>query len=74
MGWSGGSAVMNKIIDVLDGLKIKEDLKKDIFKAIIRALQWEDWDTEMDCVGRDEIFDKALRELEPEWFENLEEI
>jgi hypothetical protein len=40
-----------------------------LYKGIILALEEQDWDTENECEGTDDAYDKALKELHPEWYE-----
>jgi hypothetical protein len=67
MGWSGGSSVMNGIIDVVHR-EIKDPaVKQRLYKGIIEALEGSDWDTQEECLGQDIAFDAALAELYPDW-------
>lgn len=70
MGWSGGSTVMNDIIDTLREIK-DQGLKQRLFKGIIEALEGSDWDTQDECLGQDPAFDAALAELYPDWGINI---
>lgn len=69
MGWCGGSSLMSEIIAAVkaevDGL----DERERIYRPIHAAFKQEDWDTESECVGEDEAFDRILRERHPDWFE-----
>ena len=38
------------------------------YKDVIPVLEREDWDTPGECMGNDDAFDKAMRELHPNWF------
>lgn len=61
MGWSGGSYVANKFIDELKKLPgIDRETRVKIYKAFIRGMHNNDWDTENESVGRDDAFDEAL--------------
>ena len=67
MGWASGTYVMG---DIIDGLfeDIKDgEVRKQVYKSIIRALETADWDTQDECMGQDSAFDEALAELHPEW-------
>lgn len=37
---------------------------------VIAAFVDSDWDTQDECLGRDEAYDAAMRELHPHWFED----
>ena len=67
MGWSGGSTVMNDIIDVVQKEIKDQGLKQRLFKGIIEALEGADWDTHDECLDQDIAFDAALAELYPDW-------
>jgi hypothetical protein len=67
MGWDGGSSLMD---DIMDGMKKEipdEETRVKVYKHIIKSMEMCDWDTQDECVGRDPAFDKALKELHPEW-------
>ena len=71
MGWASGCYVMNRIIENLQAEIDSEIYRKRLYKLIIPALQDADWDTELDCIGRDPAYDHAIRELHPDWFEEF---
>lgn len=67
MGWCYGSEVMNRLIGAaLKYIPDPED-RKGFYLVAIDALEDRDWDTQNECLGQDEAFDKALRELHPDW-------
>lgn len=69
MGWASGSYIMQPVIDALKA-EVKDDAtRKRIYLSIIPAFEQEDWDTQDECLGTDDEFDAALKELHPSWFE-----
>ena len=70
MGWGSGADLMTDVIHVVNRNEQHELKRIAIYKGLIRAFQGHDWDTEMDCIGIDNAFDKALKELEPAMFED----
>lgn len=74
MGWGGGSYQMSGIIAALNKEGVSYGQRERIYKEMIPILQEADWDTEMDCVGEDNAYDAALKELHPDWFEEIESL
>lgn len=71
MGWGGGSTIMTGIIHTAKRC-VPEDIRKAFYLDMITLLEREDWDTQMECVGLDPLFDMVLKALYPEWdLENL---
>ena len=68
MGWASGSVVMDEIIDVVKHQVFDPELRCRLYKGIIGALEGQDWDTQDECEGADEAYDKALMELHPDWY------
>ena len=68
MGWATGSEVMNRIIRDLPEQVPDDDQRQAVYKVLIKGMEAADWDTEEECLGEDEAFDLALKELYPEWF------
>lgn len=69
MGWASGSQIYDEIIDcLLEEVEDKESRKR-IHKKIILAFKNKDWDTACECLDKDEAFDEALREIDPDLFE-----
>ena len=71
MGWSGGSRVMDGIIEALncDNVGLHPLQRSWLYMEIIPILEDEDWDTIDECMGTDAVFDQVVQELHPEWFE-----
>jgi CRISPR/Cas system CSM-associated protein Csm2 small subunit len=62
MGWSGGSehaeALINACLEVLED---NEKARAKIYYAMIKIWCQEDWDTENEIEGLDEVFDDMLK-------------
>ena len=71
MGWSGGSVLMDAVIQAERKYKISDISKRVLFyKECIEAFENHDWDTQDECLGIDVAFDMAVDELHPEWKED----
>jgi len=68
MGWASGSQVMDGIIEVVQKEIKDPKVRFRLYKGIILALEEQDWDTENECEGTDDAYDKALKELHPDWY------
>lgn len=67
MGWCSGSTLFGKIIEAaIEEIPDDENRKRFYLKAI-EAFEDEDWDTHDECLGEDDAFDAALKELHPDW-------
>lgn len=66
MGWAGGSDVMTSIIHATKKrFPHDPEIRRDIYRITIWALDGNDWDTHDECWGLDEEFNEALKELHP---------
>lgn len=72
MGWGSGSVLMSRIMRGLKKRNVTEENRKAVYEVLIPAFQEGDWDTEMDCLGEDSVYDTTLRALHPDWFEDDE--
>ena len=68
MGWASGSEVMDGIIEVVQKEIKDPEVRFRLYKGIIVALEDQDWDTENECEGQDDAYDKALMKLHPDWY------
>jgi len=68
MGWASGSGVMEEIIEVVQAEIKDPKVRLSLYKGIISALEGQDWDTQNECEGTDDAYDKALMELHPDWY------
>lgn len=69
MGWNNGSEIMGAVIAAVKKEVGPYGQRFRIYKEIIPVFQDYDWDTEMECLGDDNAYDDALKELHPEEFE-----
>lgn len=70
MGWSSGSRLMGDVIDALKDNVPEQDIRENIYAAIIPAFEDADWDTQDECMGEDDAFDAVMYDLHPDWFED----
>lgn len=63
MGWSTGSCLMSNIIRSSLIRSKPFNVKYDLFVVLIETFEAEDCDTLEDCVGMDEAFDAAYRDM-----------
>jgi hypothetical protein len=66
MGWASGSDLYDSVIKVLVRYVPDVDKRIQAHKELIRAFEGGDWDTQDECTGQDDAYDKALEELH-EW-------
>ena len=78
MGWSSGSELFSSVIDAIKPEIESKETRTRIYIDLIQRFQAYDWDCVPDCLGEDQAFDDAYRELEIkdskdkeqiEWFE-----
>lgn len=70
MGWASASIIMSDIIRGVSPVVPDKDTRKAIYVPIIKSLEDGDWDTQGECLGEDEAYDEAIKELHPTWFED----
>jgi hypothetical protein len=74
MGWCGGSDIMMCVLGEFPNVVANKKDLKELYKVVIGALWDQDWDCESDVLLEgDPIFEEALRELAPDYFEGLDE-
>jgi hypothetical protein len=69
MGWASGSSLFGKVIEAAQKHIPNPDARQAFYLSVIPAFDDHDWDTHSECEGVDEAFDKALRTLHPDWYE-----
>jgi hypothetical protein len=67
MGWARGADVMHGIIEAAHDLPMGALMRNALYLKVIPLLEDEDWDTQDECLGRDDMFDAAMEHLHPEW-------
>ena len=69
MGWSGGSELMEDLIDSYNKNLILSDIPDqnviDFWKSVIKDFENQDADTLDDCLGNSALWDKAYFEVNP---------
>lgn len=68
MGWGSGSNLMDKVQHGLLDKDVSPETRKILYEILIPAMQACDWDTELDCMDYDPVYDETIKELEPDWF------
>lgn len=68
MGWGSGSRLMDDVMVGLNQKGVADSVRETVYRVLIPAMQDRDWDTEMDCMGKDDVYDDTLKDLHPEWF------
>ena len=67
MGWAGGSYVMSGLIRALSSAGVDDEKRKLIYEDMIEVLENEDWDTQDESMGADEVFDEVIKKVHPDW-------
>lgn len=73
MGWASGTELMCRVIHTLQEHIPNVVDRQRAYCSLIDAFEDSDWDTQDDCLGMDDAFDAAMRELHPGWFEDEED-
>lgn len=66
MGWGSGSDLLRDIINILNNAELDDDVRKELYDALIPAFQDHDCDTLDECLGKDKQYDLAYKEYFPE--------
>lgn len=67
MGWSGGASLMREIINAFQEEVKDEEQRYKVYLKIIRDFEQCDWDNQADVMTIDPAYDRALKELHPDW-------
>lgn len=72
MGWSSGSIHAETLIKVLSELNLDDETREKIYSEMIDVWESDDWDTQDEVMGQDDIFDKLIKEKNPvsDWEED----
>lgn len=75
MGWSSGSELASKMIELIDYLydDKNEPIILDIYHDMIVAFEDCDCDSLHECIGESSLFDKAYKEMYPELYQEIVE-
>lgn len=63
MGWASGSLLMTDIITAVSSIVDDDDTRKELYIQFIEAFEEYDCDTLDECIGEDDMFDSAYREI-----------
>jgi hypothetical protein len=67
MGWSGGTELMEKMINIAMRYIPNQVEREGFFRAAITAFEQHDWDCQTEVMGIDPAFDIALHDKHPDW-------
>jgi hypothetical protein len=70
MGWGSGSEIFNEIVSVVMKEVPEPDARQRIYEKLIPTFEMFDWDTQIECIGNDNVYKAALKKLHPDWFED----
>ncbi len=60
MGWCAGSDVAREVAEAINEHVPDVKTKRKLYRALIDALESQDWDTQDEACGVDPVFDKLL--------------
>lgn len=66
MGWSNGSNLMSQVIDIIQSHTQPSKYTKNMYMCLIDAFEDFDADCLHECLGENEYFDKAYKEMYPD--------
>jgi hypothetical protein len=69
MGWCSGSDIFDDLITCAQKYIPDNKKREEFYKEMIRSFEGHDWDCQDECIGTDDAFDAALKELHPTWFQ-----
>lgn len=69
MGWSSGSGIFDDIINALLEAEVDDEQRQIIYTKLIETFTYFDCDTLFECMGKDEVFDKVLKETDEDLYE-----
>ena len=66
MGLTSGTSIMKELIISFQHHVEDEDVRVDLYRDAISALEQEDWDCPEECLGKDPAYDTAYYEIYPD--------
>lgn len=72
MGWASGSELLGSVVMSTQKI-VPKKYRKELYKLYINHFEAHDCDTVCECEGIDPEFDKAIKELYPEYDEEYDE-
>jgi hypothetical protein len=73
MGWSRGSGLFSELIWIMMKTVPEDKVRREIYEHMLDAFEENDWDTQDECVGPDQVFDELFEERYPPEEEFLDE-
>ena len=67
MGWASASGLVVALIEATERSDMSKDSKLIFYTDLIEAFESSDWDTQDEAMGYSKQFDKALKQLHPDW-------
>lgn len=68
MSWGSGYLLMRDVIKGLQQKGVPDQIRLDVYSVMVPAMQARDWDTEVDAMGDDPIYDRYIMTEFAEWF------
>jgi len=62
MGWHSGSLVMEAVVKSALKHVTDENVRRDIYRDVMPALEDQDWNDHPDVFGLDRVYDEVVRE------------
>jgi hypothetical protein len=73
MGWASGSSLASALITSAKAHIESGHERKRFYMDMIEAFEEADCDTLGECCGEDDMFDEAMQEIHPDYFEDEED-
>ena len=67
MGWSSGTSLVKKMIDIIQENVGDPDKRFYMYIDLINAFEDHDWDNVDEAMGLDPEFDRAAKQIHPDW-------
>jgi len=75
MGWASGSSICSDVLDVVlpkfKKYQVPEKVTVDVVAKIIDVFERQDCDTTDELYGENEVINKALEKLHPDWYKEV---
>lgn len=73
MGWNSGSRLFKELILSLNEAEVDENQREMIYTRMIEVFTDDDWDTPDECLDLDKVYDRVLKDIRPEVFEDYKD-
>lgn len=67
MGWSSGTTIVEKMIDIIQENVGDPDKRFYMYLDVIDVFENADWDNIDEVMGKDPEFDRAAKQTHPDW-------